>query len=315
MIRVLRSWEDLPADLLGGAVSVGNFDGVHLGHAALARELVSQARQVGGAALVMTFDPPPRALLDPHRPVTPPLTTIERRAELLEVLGVDAMLAYPTDRRLLALSAEAFFDQIIRGKLRAKAIVEGPNFRFGKDRAGDTELLRKFCRAHGIGCSIVPPTVDDEGMMISSTRVRRLIQAGEVARANRLLTSPYELQGIVAAGAGRGQRLGFPTANLEGIRCLLPAHGVYAGAVRLDEGILPAAIHVGPNPTFGEQAAKVEVHILDWNGTLYGSDLRVRFVDRVRDVQRFASIDALRAQLQDDIAAVRRIVATESQSN
>ncbi|RMF40659.1 MAG: bifunctional riboflavin kinase/FAD synthetase [Planctomycetota bacterium] len=305
MATVIRSLDALPSTMRGGAVSVGNFDGVHRGHAALAAELVRLAREVGGPAVVMTFDPPPVAILVPNRPPTPPLTTISRRAELLGGLGVDGLIAYPTDRTLLELTPEAFFQRILVQRLQIRAIVEGPNFRFGRDRAGDTALLAELCKQAKIRLSIVPPAVDEQGEMISSTRIRRLIAAGNIEEANRLLTQPYCIEGIVSKGAERGKRLGFPTANLEGIRCLMPAHGVYGGAVPLGDAWFPAAVHIGPNPTFDEQRSKVEVHVLDWEGDLYGHHLRCALLHRVREICKFDSIEALRAQLRQDIESVR----------
>ncbi len=307
MATVIRNLDELPSRLRGGAVAVGNFDGVHRGHAALAAELVRAAQAVGGPAVVMTFDPPPVAVLVPQRPPTPPLTTIARRAELLGGLGVDALIAYPTDRRLLELTPQAFFQQILVERLRVRAMVEGPNFRFGRDRAGDTALLAELCEQTGVRLSIVPPAVDDRGEMISSTRIRGLISQGKVEDANRLLTEPYRLEGIVSKGAQRGKQLGFPTANLEGIRCLVPAHGVYAGAVPIGDAWFPAALNIGPNPTFDDQRSKVEVHVLDWGGDLYGHHLQCAVLQRVREICRFDSAEALRAQLRRDMESVRAV--------
>ncbi len=183
-------------------------------------------------------------------------------------------------------------------------LVEGPNFNFGRGRAGTIETLRQFCTAADIVLDIVPPiTVDSE--IVSSSRVRRLLADGQIDRATRLLTNPYRLRGLVRHGEGRGAKIGFPTANVDAIDTLLPGVGVYAGRAITDGQIWPAAINVGPNPTFGEHVLKVEVHLLDFQGSLYGRTLEVDFLRRLRDIQRFDGIDALRSQLERDVAAVR----------
>jgi riboflavin kinase/FMN adenylyltransferase len=249
----------------------------------------------------LTFDPPPQAILAPDRPLGPPLTTIARRAELLGSLGVDALIAYPTDRALLSLSAVDFFEQFIVGKLRAGAMVEGPNFRFGRDRGGDTALLQELCRSAGMDCSIAQASEDQAGM-ISSSRVRRLLAEGDIAAANAMLTENYQLNGLVSAGARRGRELGFPTANLTQIASQVPAHGVYAGSAALNDQWLPAAINIGPNPTFDDSDAKVEVHIIGWQGTLYGERLTCSLKERIRDVMKFESLASLQQQIRQDIA-------------
>lgn len=307
MAKLLTNLQDFPDASRGGAVAVGNFDGVHRGHAMLVCELVQQAQRVGGPAIVMTFDPPPVAVLVPDRPPTLPLTSIRRRAELLGKLGVDILIAYPTDRALVDLSPTEFFEQKIVGAVGAGAMVEGPNFRFGKDRAGDTQLLQGLCDERAIGLTIVAPRCDEAGQMISSTRIRSLLSEGELRVANEMFTEPYLIEGIVVKGSQRGRQLGFPTANLQGLANLVPAHGVYAGTVSVNGQAHTAAVHIGPNPTFGEKQAKVEIHILDWTGEIYGERLMCTLLEQVRGVQKFDSAEALRLQLQSDIARCRKI--------
>lgn len=291
-----------------GAVSIGNFDGVHQGHARIIRELRRRAEAVGGPVVVFTFDPHPVRLLRPDA-VPPPLTWTERKAELLEQLGVDWILAYPTDERLLRLTAEEFFDEIICRQLQARAIVEGPNFYFGRNRAGDVDRLRTLCEAREISLTIVEP-LQTAGEYVSSSRVRDLIRNGEVGRANEMLTQPYRIRGLVTHGAARGGKIGFPTANVSAVETLLPALGVYAGRAWVDGKAWPAAINLGPNPTFGEQALKVEVHLIGFHGTLYGQLLEVDFLQRLRDIRPFASVEDLKLQLADDVAAARRIATS-----
>jgi riboflavin kinase/FMN adenylyltransferase len=305
-VQVIRDLENWPNSLTKGAVAIGNFDGVHLGHARIVERLLAVAQQVKGPAVVFTFDPHPVQLLRPTQ-APPPLTWIERKARLLGELGVDHVIAYPTDEALLLLSPEEFFSRIVRDRLRSKAIVEGPNFYFGRRRSGNIQRLKQLCGQADILLEIVEP-IQIGGEYVSSSRVRQLIADGHVEQAAHLLTRSYRLRGMVTHGAGRGHRIGFPTANLDAIDTLLPATGVYAGRALLSDGAArPAAINIGPNPTFAEHAVKVEVHLLDWSGALYGEPLEVDFLARLRDIQRFDGLEALQAQLRTDVEQVRCI--------
>jgi riboflavin kinase/FMN adenylyltransferase len=232
---------------------------------------------------------------------------------MLEQCGVDCTLVYPTDQALLDLTPRLFFDEIVLGKLSARGLVEGPNFRFGHDRAGDIDLLSSFCSAAGLVLDVVPP-LEIRGLLVSSTEIRRLVQAGDVRSASELLDGPYRLRGRVARGAERGRTLGFPTANLEQVGTVLPRDGVYAGRVCVDDVWYGAGINVGPNPTFAEQSHKFEVHLIDFQGNLYDRWLDVELLDRLRDTTPFAGLDALRQQLQRDIARAREIAAARSQA-
>lgn len=309
-VKLLRNLDAVPASLRRGAVAIGNFDGVHRGHARIVERLIARAQQVGGPALVFTFDPHPVRLLRPSA-APPPLTWTDRKAELLVELGVDSMIAYPTDEALLALSPREFFDQIVRGRLDAQAMVEGPNFYFGHERQGTIDVLRQFTDEAGILLEVVKPLVLD-GEIVSSSRVRRLIAAGHVDAARALLTRPYRIRGMVTHGAGRGARLGFPTANVDAIDTLLPGLGVYAGLAHAQGELWPAAINIGPNPTFGEHALKVEAHLIDFEGLLYGQPLEVDFLARLRDIHPFDGVEALKSQLLRDVAATRSVVQSVS---
>jgi riboflavin kinase / FMN adenylyltransferase len=308
-VRLLRSLDNLPADLRRGAVTIGNFDGVHRGHAKLVERLLAKAREVGGPAIVFTFDPHPVRLLRPEA-VPPPLTWTDRKAQLLDELGVTAVVAYPTDEDLLQLTPEGFFDRIIRQQLEARGMVEGPNFFFGRGRGGNIDTLAQLCQQANVSLEVVQPTTI-AGQIVSSSRVREAVAAGDVDLARQLLTRPYRVRGMVTHGAGRGAKIGFPTANIEAIDTLLPAQGVYAASACTLSGNWPAAVNIGPNPTFGENALKIEVHLLDFTGSLYGQPLEVDFLSRLRSIQPFESVAALKAQLTRDIAAARQIAAAE----
>ncbi|MFM8292598.1 MAG: riboflavin biosynthesis protein RibF [Planctomycetia bacterium] len=291
----------------GAAVAVGNFDGVHLGHAEIVRRLRDAADRRGVPAAALTFDPHPASLV---RPVAapPPLTTPERRAQLLLALGLDAVLVQPVDERFVALEAEAFYRDVLRGRLRAVALVEGADFRFGAGRRGDVGLLGALAAADGVTLEVVPPVLCG-GAAVSSSRVRTLVAAGDVAAANRLLTDTYRVSGTVVHGAHRGAGLGFPTANLAAVATLLPAAGVYAAraSVAGAAGSFPAAVHIGPNASFGETAISCEAHLIGFAGDLYGRRLDVDFLERVRDTRRFDSIDELVAQMHADVARAAEI--------
>ncbi len=335
-MKVWRDLDELPPESRGGAVSIGNFDGLHLGHRRLVECLRDQADRLGRPAVVFTFDPSPIQLLRPEA-APDPLTTIADRLRLLEAAGVDGVIVYPTDRRLLNLSAREFFDQIIIGSLQAQALVEGWNFRFGKARTGDVALLRQWAEAVGVDLEVVEP-VQRDGMTVSSSVIRSLLQDGRVEQAARLLGRPYTIRGRVVRGAGRGAGLGFPTANVADVATLLPGPGVYAGRGRLnpsqtdpsdtpghstgaaggqqqskvqkmDASVLswPAAINLGPNPTFGDQSLKLEAHLIGCQQDLYDHQLEIVFSHRLRDIRTFAGIEDLKSQLLRDVDAARTL--------
>jgi riboflavin kinase/FMN adenylyltransferase len=305
LVKLLRHLEKLPRELRSGAVAIGNFDGVHRGHARIAARLIEKARALAGPALVFTFDPHPVRILRPAQ-APPPLTWTDRKAQLLSALGVDAVIAYPTDEELLALSPSEFFQKIVQRALDARALVEGPNFYFGRGRSGTIDVLRQLTARAGIALDVVEPLTVD-GDVVSSSRVRRLIAEGRVDLARTLLTEPYRIRGMVVHGAGRGIKLGFGTANLTAIDTLLPAVGVYAGRAFVDNAVWPAAINIGPNPTFGHEDLKVEAHLVGWDDApLYGQPLEIDFLARLRDIQRFAGVDEFKAQLTRDIEQTRR---------
>ncbi len=304
-MKLYRDPSEIPAEFHGGAVTIGNFDGVHQGHARLVDRLRRHAHRAGGPAVVFTFDPHPVVLLRPVE-APHPLTWTERKAELLGQLGIDVMIAYPTNLELLQLSAWEFFERIVVQRLKASAIVEGPNFRFGHAREGDTGLLEEFCRRVDVELEIVHPVVDGDHY-VSSSRVREWIRAGDIDSATTVLTCPYRVRGLVTHGARRGGTIGFPTANLEAIDTLMPGHGVYAGRALAADRTWPAAINIGPNPTFGEHALKFETHLIGFSGNLYGQPLEVDFFSRLRDIHPFGSVEELKTQLHADISSAQAV--------
>lgn len=304
-MKLIRKLSDFPASLKGGALTIGNFDGVHRGHGVLINELKQSAAALNGVAIVFTFDPHPVRLLRPEQ-TPPPLTWTNRKADLLAELGVDAVVAYPTNQEMLQLSYTDFFDRIIVERIGAKAMVEGPNFYFGRDREGNVERLRQLCRDRDINLKIVDPILESDSY-ISSSRIRDLIRDGYVDKARQLLTRPYRIRGMVTHGAARGSKIGFPTANLDAIDTLVPAAGVYAGRTYVHGRSHWSAIHIGPNPTFGDDRLKVESHLLEFEGSIYGEAIEVDFVRRLRDIRQFDSAEDLVRQLELDISATRDV--------
>jgi riboflavin kinase/FMN adenylyltransferase len=304
-LKLITSLNRLPDELRGGAVTIGNFDGVHQGHRAIVEAVEQKADEIGGPAIVFTFDPHPARLLRPEQS-PPPLTWIDRKADLLAELGVDVVVAYPTDLRLLELSYEEFFRDVVLERLGAKAIVEGPNFFFGRNREGTTERLGELCRAHAIQFQIVVPAEDSQGL-ISSSRIRDSIRRGDVDLARTMLTQPYRIRGLVVHGDARGHQLGFPTANLDGIDTLVPGPGVYAGRARIEHRWHWAAIHVGPSPTFQQGQHRVEVHVLNFEGSLYGQPLEVEFISQLRQTMTFPDAAPLKAQMELDVRATHEM--------
>lgn len=290
---------------LHGCVAIGNFDGVHLGHAAMLAALRGLAAEQGTQAVAVTFNPHPIAVLRPE--FTPPiLTTVEDRIELLHAAGADSVIVLPVTNSLLEMTAEQFFHAVVLNTFHANGVVEGPNFRFGRDRMGDTTILEGFCKRANLPCRIVCP-VETNGQLISSSRIRELICNRSLRQATELLGHPYRMTGVVRRGAGRGAGLGFPTANLTDIATLLPAHGVYGGQTTIDQRRYPVAVSIGPNPTFGEQREKVECHIDGFSGDLYDRKLQVDLLSEIRPLQSFDSIETLVKQIRQDVEVTRSI--------
>jgi riboflavin kinase/FMN adenylyltransferase len=304
-------WQETPpAECRGGVIAIGNFDGVHRGHASLVAEVGRQARSRRVPAVVLTFDPHPREILRPGL-AQPLLTTTADRTRLLTELGAGQVVILHTTPDLLALSAADFFQQVIRQRLQTAALVEGVNFGFGHNREGNIETLGRLCREAGLPLTVVPQMVLD-GREVSSSQVRQCLLRGEVAEAARLLGRPYQLRGLVGTGQRRGQTLGFPTANLEQAETLVPGDGVYAVRAVVASVAWPGAANVGSNPTFAEQARKVEVHLIGFRGDLYGQPLAVDFVQRLRDTRPFGSAAELVEQLRRDVEQARQFAGLAS---
>jgi riboflavin kinase/FMN adenylyltransferase len=304
MATIELSWDDMPPDSFrDGAVAIGNFDGVHRGHGALLAEL--RARAASGPAVAVTFDPHPLQLLRPEL-FQPVLTTIPDRAALLQQCGADHVVILKTTPALLRLPAAAFFHEVLRLRLAARTVVEGENFAFGHNREGNVGTLEGLCQECGMTLAVVPPFLLN-GVPVSSSRVRKALERGAIRGAAELLGRPYLLRGQVGTGQRRGRTIGFPTANLEAPETLVPGDGVYVVRAGVDDATWPGAANIGPNPTFGENARKVEVHLIGFDGDLYGRPLAVTFLDRLRDTRPFGGVAELVAQLRQDVEQARRV--------
>jgi riboflavin kinase/FMN adenylyltransferase len=311
-VQIWRDVDDVPADLGRTVVSIGNFDGVHLGHAHVLREARTSAERLGiDTVVAVTFDPHPMAVLRPeHAP--PTLTSIHTRARLLEDAGVDAILVVAFDREIASWSPQEFIDRILVDTLHARAVVVGSNFRFGNKAAGEVATLVEAGASRDF--ETVGVALDGGPQVWSSTYVRQCLATGDVAGAAEALGRPFTVRGTVVEGDKRGREMGYPTANVP-IPPIdaAPADGVYAGRLtRLDTGeTYPAAISVGTNPTFdGERDRRVESYVLDRDDLeLYGVEVEVAFVDRLRGMVKFEGMEALIETMHDDVRRARDLLA------
>jgi riboflavin kinase/FMN adenylyltransferase len=302
-MRIVRGLESFPPDAPPSAVALGVFDGVHLGHRVILGTAVARARAAGLQALACTFDPHPMEVLQPER-APRPIMPLDERVALIGQTGIDAAVVVAFTRELAAIEPEAFVKDVLLGRLRAREIVVGYNHRFGRGARGDARLLESLADRLGFLAHVVPPATTDD-VAVSSTGIRAALQRGDVAAAARALGRPYAIAGVVTSGAGRGRALGFPTANIAPDRPLLVERGVYRGLVHLHGGEHAAVVNVGVRPTFGETTLTVEAHLLDFAGDLYGRQVRLDFLDRLRDEMRFPSVEALKAQVARDIESAR----------
>lgn len=288
----------------GSVVTVGAFDGLHLGHHEILAEVVQRAAVNGRRAVMVTFEPHPAEVL---RPDLAPgrLTLPGERAEILAQVGLDYLVVLRFDAQFAARTAEAFIREVVVGQCGCRDLVVGQDHGFGRGREGGVDLLHRLGRDLDFTVDVIPP-VEVDGQRVSSTRVRTLVAAGRLAEAARCLGRPYTVSGVVERGAGRGKDLGFPTANLAvPARKQLPPDGVYAVRVEWAGGVASGMLNQGHRPTFGEGQRLLEVHLFGFDRSLYGRTVRITWVTRLRDVQRFGSVEALQAQLElDRVAAV-----------
>jgi riboflavin kinase / FMN adenylyltransferase len=304
-MEVFRKLADAPPAPEGRAIAVGTFDGVHLGHRGVIRSALDWGRSHGARVTVVTFDPHPLEVLQPDDPPRL-LSSTAVKADLIAELGVDELVVIPFTPEFSRLGADDFCQEVLAGTLGARQVSVGENFRFGRGARGDARLLRSRAEFE----AAIVPIVEHAGGPVSSTRIRELLDRGDVVSANELLGAPFQLEGIVARGDGRGRSLGTPTANLMPAKNLLvPGAGIYAGHALGH----PAAISIGVRPTFKDDAAMlVEAHVLDFDGDLYGDTLRLAFLERLRDEIRFDSADELVEQMRRDVEKTRFLLSRKN---
>lgn len=287
------------------SVAIGTFDGVHLGHQQVIRQAVADARQHEGLAVVVTFDRHPNSIVAPDR-VPPQIYSPPQKLRALAALGADATLVIPFTREFSARPAEDFIRTLIAQLAPVQSVCVGSSFVFGRKRSGDVALLQRLGAelnfvVHGLAA------VSLDGEMVSSTRIREALRAGEINRASQMLGREYALAGMVVRGDAMGRQLGFPTANLDPRGLLVPPSGVYAAHARVAETQHRAAVNIGVRPTLGSLVPelRVEAHLLDFTGDLYGQEIELTFVAKLRDEQKFSSLEELRAQIARDVTAAR----------
>ena len=304
-MKRLEGQGEAPADLKGGALALGNFDGVHKGHQAVIGAAIARARAIGGPALVATFDPHPSRHF---RPDTPPfaLTTLDQKLRHFESLGVDGAVVIPFDAALAGLTADEFAAQWLAGRLGIRHVVTGEDFTFGKGRSGNAATLAALGRLHGFTAeALTPVTASDE--TVSSTRIRAALADGDMAEATRLLTRPFAIEGEVIHGDKRGRTIGVPTANVELGGYIRPRYGVYAVRVHLPGGdIANGVANLGVRPMFDPPKELLETWILDWSGDLYGRRIEVELVQWLRPELKLDGLETLKAQIALDAEAARR---------
>lgn len=285
-------------------LTLGVFDGLHLGHQRIMKTVVERAAAIGAVPTAITFDPHPRAVLHPES-APPMLQTLDQRLANFEVLGIEQAIVIPFTVEFSRQPAEDFMSNIVRDRLHAKEVYLGKGFAFGKDRGGNIDLLRRMSDELGI----VADEVDEvqlRGQRISSSKIRKLLSAGRVNLARRMLGRPYGVEGVIIRGNRRGHTIGFPTANLRPHNRVVPRFGVYASATLIDGAWRRSITNIGIRPTFESDAEpSIETYIFDFDGDLYGDVLRVRFLYRIRDERKFNGIDELKAQIEKDTRRAR----------
>ena len=299
--------------LVRPVLTIGNFDGIHVGHRAIMKTVIERARALGGESVVLTFDPHPRKVLQPDRAPSL-LTTREQKLEALEAIGIDVTILQPFDLEFAKISPEDFVRKIVFERIRPVEVFVGYDFRFGRDRQGSMAALAEIGAGLGISVTVIPEVRIDD-LDVNSTRIRELLAAGEVEEAEVLLGRPFSVRSLVLEGDHRGQTLGFPTANLAPENEILPAVGVYAGDFQVLAGHAsgrreeshPAVINVGRRPTFFESGRLLaEAHLLDFDGDLYGLSVELSFRHRLRSEQKFPGPEELKVQIAADIVLARQ---------
>jgi riboflavin kinase/FMN adenylyltransferase len=307
---IIVGLENITKPLKNTALTIGNFDGVHLGHQALFEKVKDHAHRIRGQSVVMTFQPHPLQVLRPgneHHFIT----SAERKLDLIAACGIDMTIVIPFNRAFAQVTAHNFVKDILIDKIGIKAIVVGYNYRFGLNREGNTDFLKKMGKEYDFEVEVVSG-IQMDGTVVSSTAIRQLIQEGQIKQANKFLGRLYEIAGTVVKGRERGGRLlGFPTANLLTSSQVSPQLGVYVVEAEVNGNWYGGAANLGYNPTFGDTDLSLEVHLFDFNENIYSKPIVVRFVDRLRCEKRFSGPQELAAQIRKDVQQAKEILAAK----
>jgi len=305
-MEIIRVREKIFQKFNAPSVALGNFDGVHLGHQEILKQTVESAHRKGRDALVYTFDPHPRVVLQ-KAPDLPQITTPAERAEIFEWLGIDVLILAEFTLEFATQTPEEFVANVLVEELEARNIFIGENYRFGKDRGGTIQTLRKLAPAFGFSVCVVPPVLTAEAV-VSSSRIRECLMQGEIRKANLMLGREFTIEGQVIHGHGRGKALGYPTANIKPEPKLQPPPGVYAVYCRVCGEIFRGVMNIGDNPTFKDRRVAYEVYILDFDKEIYGETIKVYFVERLRPEEEFSTAEDLRVQIARDVERGREIL-------
>lgn len=309
-MKIYRGIDEIVERLPNAVVTIGNFDGVHLGHREIFRKVKAAAAEIGGVSAVITFCPHPMKVLAPQK--SPQLiNTYEEKETLIEASGVDYLIILPFTREFAAMSAEEFVKGVLVSRIGVKRLIIGYDYAFGRGREGDVGFLRRMGGALGFLVDVLEP-IGNNDSVYSSSRVRNMIAAGDVRGVVKLLGRHYSMGGVVVHGRHRGKGLGFPTANLETEKELVPGYGVYAVKVKIGEAVYDGACNIGDNPTFENGKRSIEVFLFDFVGDLYGLEVRIYFVEKIRDEQRFPDASALKQAIGEDVAKCRTVLAGTS---
>jgi len=309
-MRIFEGIEAIDEDFRGAFVTIGNFDGVHLSHQHICRKLAAEAKKSGKRSLVITFDPHPKMILHPNIHPFYLLTTRSEKMALLEGCGVDATVIIAFDMNYSKITAEEFVRDFLWKKLAITKIIIGHDYVFGQARQGNDAFLKAQGRKLGFSVEVIKAfKIDNE--IVSSTLIRNCILSGDVPAATKLLGRFYNVEGVVVSGAGRGTGLGYPTANIEPEKELLPPSGIYAAFVMVDGRRYMGALNIGAKPTFEDYTSTLEVFLLDYEGDLRGKKLNVLFVDKLRDIVKFDCPESLKRQIAADVEKTKEILKTK----
>ncbi len=296
-MEVIRGFEKLPSSSGDSILAIGNFDGIHLGHQKILHLLKENSKKHALPALVLTFSPHPEKILGGK--IVKMIQTLDQRLREIEKFGIEAVLVVPFDEKFSGLSGQDFIQQIVINNLKAKEVIVGENFRFGKNRQGDISLLRQSASRFNFKVHSIPPVVKN-GIVVSSSLIRNSLQEGKIEIANDLLGRQYEIEGSVIKGRARGKALGFPTANIETENEIIPP-GVFISTAWIDSKSFPSLTNVGNRPTFHQKETIIESFIINLNRNLYGEKIRVNFIKKIRDEMKFKTPDDLSQQIKKDL--------------